>query len=110
MQVTGGSNRLIFSGLLDKFEKSRVELYDGDESTDEAKLRAKLTQYDINTKKIDVIIDRLVKSKTFKEIAIDQGYAEASAAKRAYEDALKQLKKRGYGQEAKRGTHEQEES
>lgn len=70
--------------------------YEGDAESEADALAAKLRAYGLAERKIAVVIDRLHHGKTWREIAADQGYAGASGAERAFQDAKKQLKRRGY--------------
>jgi DNA-directed RNA polymerase specialized sigma24 family protein len=65
---------------------------------DEELMRRQLRRAGLKSRKVEVVVDRVVRGKTFSEIAIDRGYSEASAASRAYADAMDQLRKRGYGE------------
>jgi hypothetical protein len=112
---TGDGKRLVYTDRLDHFETlvtpeslhieyeeaaqlQRAGMLDADEKfiDQEKVMRSKMSKLGLSAKKVAVVVDRVLSGKTFKEIARDVGYSEASSAAQAYKDAMNHLKKRGY--------------
>lgn len=99
-EATGKNSKLVYFHDMGRVPDTPLDVYEGNETDDEAELRGKLAAAGLSEKKIDVVVDRLVRGKTFREIAADHGYAAKAAAKVAYDDAVKQLRRRGFGGKA----------
>lgn len=62
--------------------------------SDEDRFRDKLKAYTLlSPLKVEVLVARMARGMTFKEIAVEFGYADAGTAGRAYRDALEMLQR-----------------
>lgn len=91
------ARRILFTDQLDSFRSDAVEPYEAPEEIDEElELRNKLIGYELIPKLVDVLIDRVLHKKTFREIAEDRGYARPQGARTAYLSAKQYLSRKGY--------------
>lgn len=67
---------------------------------DEEILRRKLRKMGLPKKKAEVVVQRTVNGRTFKEIAQELGYSGANSAHRAYQDAIATMRRKYGGERA----------
>lgn len=65
-----------------------------DLTPDEDRMRKQLLAAGLPSKKADIVVARICRGLSFREIALEFGYSAKSAAVTAYYDAIKGLKKR----------------
>lgn len=70
---------------------------DYDSVAEEMNIMRRMRDTGLSEQKINVVIDRILRNKLFKEIAVDYGYASKQAAREVFVAAVKVLKSNGFG-------------
>lgn len=82
--------------LLLQNEESEDDTSSRTPKSDRDALTSKMQRHGLKKRNAAVVASRLLEGKTFEVIANEQGYSDPSAARNAFNGALRKLKKRGY--------------
>ena len=106
---TGGSRELAVADIRDASSdnpEAAIENYlallrredeEDDGLAEDERLLGVLTRLGLTRKKADVLVMRICRGLSFKEIAVELGYARAQGARQAHQDAIKWLKEKAEG-------------
>jgi hypothetical protein len=92
---------IVYTDNLERYEGRASKFYQGNLYDDEVALRANLEGHGLDQREIEIVIDRLVKDKTFNEIAKDRGYSAPQPAQMKYSQVVDKLKLSGFGTKPK---------